>query len=98
MFFACSPSHCFQSKKQAKLTSLWVDSDDDDCILLDPLPPSCNSTNKKGAVSSVKVGSTKVCLYSKSIYEQYQCTLLYIPLKHFFALKCTKILMLIDVF
>ncbi|XP_060598145.1 cell cycle checkpoint protein RAD17-like [Ruditapes philippinarum] len=46
------------SRKQSKLTSLWADDDDDDCIILDPLPVTCSSTRKTDK-PVVKVSSTK---------------------------------------
>ncbi|KAH3695958.1 hypothetical protein DPMN_083417, partial [Dreissena polymorpha] len=47
-------------KKQAKLTSLWADSDDDDdCMIIDPLPNTCSTTKKPANVSIVNVSSTK---------------------------------------
>lgn len=49
----------FQSKKQSKLSSMWVESDDDDCMIIDPIPAPCH-TAKKTNVSVLKANSTKV--------------------------------------
>ncbi|XP_053394672.1 cell cycle checkpoint protein RAD17-like [Mercenaria mercenaria] len=47
------------NRKQSKLTSLWADDgDDDDCIILDPLPVTCSSTRKTDK-PVMKVSSTK---------------------------------------